>query len=32
MVAQLNSIALDLLQATGMSRSEALPAMRERRQ
>ena len=32
MVAQLNSIALDLLQATGMSRDEARTAMRERRQ
>jgi hypothetical protein len=30
-VAQLNSIALDLLMATGMTRDDALTAMRERR-
>ena len=29
-VAQLRSIALDLLQATGLSRDEALTAMRSR--
>ena len=29
-MAQLRSIALDLLQATGLTRTEALTAMRER--